>query len=249
MRIILLLFCTFLIAKCSNNIETQKKKIDGYIVESSFKEDSIFDGITNTFNLDGKLISSFYYSNGYKNGFGKTFYSNGRIYDSSNYTNGLINGSYFMYDSFGNLIYKNYHFYGQKMGDELFFKERDISEFVFLSFEKKILFNCAYDSLGIKGASGNILNINSYAVNLGKQKKQGIFVYLIYPPKVFVKYSLGIFNKETNEKKEILNIRSERRFFDTTMPLLEEKYKYYVSAFYADTLNNFKRIYISTIEN
>ncbi len=111
------------------------------------------------------------------------------------------------------------------------------------------MFWCSYDSIGITGAGGNILNIGSQNVFIDNEIQKTIFVYLIKPPKVSVKYSYGTINDETKEKKDISLIKSSSLFWDTTLSAPSSGWKYYVSAHYFDSINNFDRIHYSIIQD
>ncbi|MBS4064319.1 MAG: hypothetical protein KGZ74_07145 [Chitinophagaceae bacterium] len=239
----------FFIASCINHNTATKKKIGDYIVESKFKNDSIPDGLTKYYNLNGQLRSMFNFSDGVKNGAALNYNDNGKVHDSINYSYGKMNGWHYVYDTLGQLVFKNYFFFGQRIGEEIFYKNDSIKAFAFINFEKKRIFSCAYDSIGITGASGDILHVSSYGINSDNRRQQGVFVYLIYPPKVFVKYSLGIINEETKERKETLVLQSSNFFWDTILPAPNKNWKYYVSAQYIDSINKVNEVNVSIIEN
>jgi antitoxin component YwqK of YwqJK toxin-antitoxin module len=240
---------TILLISCNNKKDVQKKRVGDKIIETNFVEDSLFDGPTKYYNVDGQLESLIYYSKGKKNGFGINFYNNGKVHDSSTYLNGVKNGWHFVYDSTGELSFKDYFFYDLKVGEEIFYKHGKPSEFNFSNFERKRIFSCGYDSLGIAGTSGNILNVSTYGVYINNIRQQGIFVYLIQPPDIRVNYSLGLINERTNEKNELLKLKNTTFFKDTALTIPKEGWKYYVAAHYNDTANKFEKIFLNIIEN
>lgn len=249
MKRILLIYSTILITGCINEPNATKKRIGELIVESRFKNDSIPDGLTKYYSLDGQLRRSCFLSNGIKNGVGINYHANGQIHDSINYSYGKMNGWHYVYKSSGQLEFKNFFFFGQRVGEEVFYKSDTPTRFAFINFEKKRIFSCAYDSIGINGASGDILHVSSYGIYSDTIRQQGIFVYLIYPPMVSVKYSFGTINEETKEKKETAPITSKLFFWDTILPPPNAGWKYYVSAQYLDSINKFEKVYFSIIEN
>lgn len=249
MKNIQILLLTTLLISCRNENNVQKKRIGNDIIESYFIEDSIFDGPTKYYNLNGRIESLIYYSKGIKNGVGLNFHSNGKVYDSSTYVSGMKNGWHYVYDTVGQLIFKDYFFYGQRLGEEVFYKNGKPIEFSFLNFEKKRIFSCGYDSIGLTGASGGILNVSSYGIYTNGVRQQGVFVYLIQPPGILVNYSLGLFNEKANKKNELLQFKPTGFFKDTALTLPEEGWKYYVAAHYNDTVNKFEKVFISVIEN
>jgi hypothetical protein len=249
MKGITILIFVIILISCSNQESVQKKEVGNKIVESNFIEDSIFNGPTKYYNLDGRLESLIYYSRGIKNGIGLNFHHNGKVHDSSNYYNGLENGWHYVYDSTGQLTFRDYFFFGQRIGEEIHYRNGKPLEFSFSNLEKKKLYSCGYDSIGLVGFSGNILNVSSYSIYIDGVKRQGIFTYLIFPPTINIKYSLGLINEATNQKSELFQLNSFGFFKDTLLPLPKNGWKYYVAVDYEDTVNKSEKVFINVIEN
>ena len=239
----------FLLISCNNNNGlVSKKKIDGKIIESGFINDSIFDGVTKFYDLNNHLESKIHFTKGIKNGIALNYHANGKVFDSSFYKNGFKNGSHYVYDTLGQLIYIDYYFNGHQFGGQTFFKDNKPFQYVFNNFEKKNIFSCGYDTIGIFAYNGDIINANIYTDKINGTETYGLFAYFLNPPNIQVKYSLGITEQRLDTRKTLSSFDNSKVFIDTFLNKPPVGWKYYMSAEYNDTVNNQKKFYFTTLE-
>lgn len=248
MKIITVLL-TIVLLSCDNGPKKklQRKNFNDKIIESYFINDSLPDGISKYYDLNGRLESVITFSKGLKNGIAINYYYNGKTHDSSFYQMGKKNGEHFVFDSAGKLIYEDYYFHGQQLGGQIFYRNGNPFQYVFNTFEKKIIYSCEYDSIGMSAFSGEIINANIFSSSIDGKKGYGVFAYLLNPPKIQIKYSLGIIDVQNHEKK-LVSFDNKRIFVDTILNAAPNGWKYFMSAEYVDTLNNLNKVYIHTLE-
>lgn len=238
-----------LIIGCSNERRKfEKREVDNYIVEGIFINDSVYEGLTKFFSLKGELKSKINFMNGKKNGIAVNYFDNGNIHDSCFYENGLKNGDHFVFDSSGNLVYQDFYVQGYRIGGQVFYKNKEVWQYIFSNFEKKNIYSCIYDSIGVKQFGGEILNTSIYTTNINNSTYYGLFFYLIYPPNISVKYTLGIEDIDTKTKKELHVFPKRGIFVDTILAIPAKSEKYFVSAEYNDTTNKFHKVYVDRLE-
>jgi len=248
MKILCLSSIVLLLIGCNNDNDVTKKMVKNKIIESNFINDSIYHGVTKIYDSNYHLESKITFSRGIRNGESVNYYMNGKISDSSFYRAGLKNGYNYVFDSTGQLIYINYFFYGHQFGEEFFFRNYRPYQYIFKNFEKKNIFSCGYDSIGIFAYSGEIINATIYGTTVNKMPNYGLFAYFLNPPHVQIIYSLGVIQQKTNTNKKILVFDNKKFFIDTILSIPPVGWKYYISAEYNDSLNNLKKTYISTLE-
>ncbi len=235
-------------SNCQNVRVKEKKRIDNKIIKSYFINDSIFDGVTEYFNLDNLLESKIQYNKGIKHGFEINYYSNGRIYDSSFYINGQKNGFHYVYDSSGQLVYKDYYFRGFGIGGKAFYKQGKPHQYIFSNFEKRDIYSCEYDSQGMRKYNGELLNLSLYTVKLNNQKHEGLFIYLISPPDINIEYTLGITDENEKVKKRVATFDNNRMFVDTILTPPSQGFQYYLSVDYNDKSNDIRKNYFNILD-
>ena len=154
-----------------------------------------------------------------------------------------------VFDSARNLIYRDYYFNGNRIGDQIFFRSKKIYKYVFSNFENRSLYEAYYDSSeSVKKFGGEIINATLYDGSKDGIQKTGVFSYFIHPPKVNVVYTIGLIEDKTNQKKEIALIDNERVFIDTLMNEPLPGWFYYVAADYNDYRNNYNKVYITVLK-
>lgn len=248
MKLICWLFIALIIGCKNGQQKIERRKIGNYFVESIFINDSVYHGTTKFFSLKGELESKIHFINGTKDGIAINYHKNGNIHDSSFYVNGLKNGDHFVFDSSGELIYQDFYVSGHRLGGHVLYKKQKVYQYIFSNFEKKNIYSCIYDSIGVKQFSGDILNTTIYTTNINNTPCYGLFVYLIYPPNIFVKYTLGIEDTVRKIKKDLQVFSKDRIFIDTVLEIPRKSEQYFVSAEYNDTVNKFHKIYVDKLE-
>ncbi|MBL7741329.1 MAG: hypothetical protein JNK14_19045 [Chitinophagaceae bacterium] len=247
-KFIYLLFSVSLLSCESQKIKREKKPFDNKIIESSFINDSTFDGPTNYYSTDGLLESTINFTKGIKNGPALNFYPNGKILDSSFYENGVKTGNHYIFDSSGQLYYKNYYYYGHILGGHTFYRNKKPYQYQFRNFEQQIIYSCGYDSLGMTGYNGELINLYLASIKSDNAPYLEMFAYFIHPPTIQIDWSLGLIEENTNIKKDLLAFNNDRVFIDTVLPKPQAGWKYYLAANYNDSLNGIKEYYINILE-
>jgi|GEM_PF-4909729 len=232
------------IISCNNNL-TREMKIGNQIVRSNFIQDSILDGETKFYSLDSVLENITFFKQGIPNGLSISFYKNGKIRDSMIYINGFKEGRYHAYDSYGSILYSDYYFHNHLIGERKLYKEGLLSNYSFFDFEGRLLYSCDYDSIGIRRATGEILNANINSVFQGNTDKKRIFIYFIAPDGVDTDYKIGIVDSSGKYRKELCGLNHlNRMFIDTIVNKLSNNFSYFVSLDYNDRQNDFHKVYI-----
>jgi hypothetical protein len=248
MKTITLFFTTILFIGCKYpKDKISKKVINGEIVESVFIDDSIMNGITKFYDAKGHLTNKIFYRSGIKDGLCIDYFPDSRVRDSSNYTSSLKNGLHYLYDSTGNLIYQGYYFFGRQMGGEFFYKYGKPIAYLFHDFEGKNIYSCKYDSIGMSAYTGELININLYKLSEDETPHYGLFLYLISPPDVKVKYTLMLANKDETGKRTLAEFANERQFVDTSLPILPDGKNYFLFVDYSDSLNHTNKAYLNKL--
>lgn len=252
MRWLTIYISAFVIISCkSNHQERQFKKINMFnrIVEGYFTNDSIVNGEFKYYSHAGYLDSKITFLNGEKNGVAINYYPNGNIWDSSIYKNGFKHGHHYVYDSLNKLIYKDYYFYGQSLGGQVFYKKNRINRYVFNNFEQQQLYEGLYDSTEVLYRyGGEIINAHLYQANNNNIPNYGVFSYFLNPPNVTIKYTLGLIEDETDDRKEISDFNNDRVFLDTILPEPSPGWSYYIAADYNDTISKYRKVFLTVLK-
>jgi antitoxin component YwqK of YwqJK toxin-antitoxin module len=252
MRWITIFVIVIVVLSCKSNPGERKfKRVDMFnrMVEGHFTNDSIVDGEFKYYTYTNYLDSKITFSHGQKNGVAVNYYPNGSIWDSSFYKSGVKHGHHYVFDSLNRLVYRDYYFYGQTLGGQIFYKRNRINRYVFHDFEKNQLYEGLYDSTGaLYKYGGEIVNANLYQVNKNSLSNYGVFAYLLDPPNVTIKYTLGLIEDITDDKKELATFVNERVFIDTIVPEPGMGWNYYIAADYNDTINNYHKVFLTVLK-
>jgi hypothetical protein len=236
----LLLVFVSVIFSCSNNATHSRKKFKDYWVESSFVDDSIFNGLTKFYNDKNVLQETDYYVHGIKSGLSLSYHSNGKVYDSVNYTNGFKNGYRFVYDSTGQLGRKQYFFMGRELGPDMFFNRNTVTTYDFTDFDRHTLYSYISDSLDSAiHRKGELFNWVPYQHYDGDSLNNYVFVYLIRPPKMTISYELVA--RDFENKEFHVGYLNNDVFADTLVCHSDDKRKYFIKADIFDSLEGKRR--------
>lgn len=203
-------------------ISKNKRRIitDGFIVEGNIGKDSIYNDKIKFYDPStNRLISEAFYINDTLNGERVEYYPNGNKWVILNYKDGKENGYTIFNDSAGNIKEKQFYYYGLRVGPSVSYKNGQLNEFRFFSFDNVLLFYINYDSVKNKTISDwqdsffYISKSNAVETKIGQpfdsiKQKNEYFIYLIEPLEYNFVYSLCLIDEKYNIHKTL-------RRFDT----------------------------------
>lgn len=206
----LIIFCIACNHKETELIIDNEVKAIGHI-----NTDSSFDNEISFFDLNtNKLLYKANYKNNILNGVRTDYYSNGNVRSIQNYINGDIHGFTNFYDSLGNILSKQYRYYGIRAGHHINFKEEKIFEYGFYSLDNDLLFYINYDSLASKSITDLETSyfffkerLFSNSSTLSNNFKKDFFIYIPQPPKFSFEYSIVVVDSSYKvlDVKEVLS--------------------------------------------
>lgn len=227
--------------------KTERKRIGDKFIETTFINDTTYQGLTKYYSLSNVLESEIEFKNGIKNGYAKNYYSNGDIHDSMTFVNGLAHGYHFVFDSTSNLDYKDFFYNGRKVGGLFFYRNGFINEYDFVSFDEDLLYKAMYDNKeSVMEFGGQIINMHTSLRLVDNKPENILFLYILNPPNITVKYSIGIFDSIQQRKESIKSIsQTDNMFVEIILPQIRKRASYFVQADYADSLNKFFKVHIT----
>jgi hypothetical protein len=241
-----------ILISCKSNERGTKIKrvnVNKRTVEAYYIDDTVMHGVAKYFALTGYLESKITYKNGIKDGPAINYYPNGGLWDSSYYVNGLKCGSHFVFDSLGRLVYQDFYFNGHRLGGQVFYQNSKLKKYVFSNFEKLQLYEGLYDSVGsLFRYGGEIVNANLYYAQKDGVPGIGVFAYFLNPPNVDIKYTIGLIEDKTDDKKELAVYYKKGEFIDTIMEEPHLGWNYYVAADYNDSINKYHKIFLTVLK-
>ncbi len=152
--------------------------------------------------------------------------------------------------STGRLEYKDFFYQGRKVGGLFFYEKGKITEYDFLSFDGELLYNAKYDDLGsIKEFGGQIINEHPSTGLVDDKQENSLFLYIIQPPSVSIKYSINIFDS-TSQKRSLFKAipKTQNMFVELVLPNAPDKASYFIQADYEDSLNKFYKVHIKPFQ-
>jgi hypothetical protein len=168
-------------------------RVDGIMSQSSKYDGHIKFYDTNT-NI---LLIECDYRNGIKNGEYKEYYKNGTLKMDLFYNEGKENGIIKYFDSSGNLVARDYYYYGLHSGNAIRYSNSKFKSYSFYSLDNKELIHFNYDSLKGKHLPDIFSDFFFYShvnfideINNIAPKKAQYFLYTPNPPLEEFSYSL-----------------------------------------------------------
>jgi antitoxin component YwqK of YwqJK toxin-antitoxin module len=250
MRQVYICLVILFFASCNERSSSpERKQVGDKLIETTFINDSTYQGLTKYYSLSNVLESEIEFKNGIKNGYSKNYYPNGHIHDSMTFVNGLAHGYHFVYDSAGHLEYKDFFYQGRKVGGLFYYEQGKIKEYDFVSFDGELLYKAKYDDKeSVKEFGGQIINMHTSSKLVDNKKEDVLFLYTLNPPNIAVKYSIGIFDSAQQKRENFKTIpRTPNMFLEINLPKMRNKVGYYVQAEYADSLNKFFKVHITPV--
>lgn len=252
LTLLLLIFVLNLI-RCKDNEQLERRPVGKFIIEARFIDSSTIDGTAKYYDERNTLISIINYKNGIKDGFATNYYPNHILKDSTIFTSGLKNGFSYYYDSLGNLVSKQFNFYGCKAGDNIFYSSNKLYKYSFVDLNKDFLVQCTYDPSGkCKLDSFSIPDIvmSISGKNKGDIMEDSLMDFLIYfpkPPNLSITTTMGLIN-DKNQTKDEIKLNDDRLFLDTGVVMPPNDWYYYISRHVESKKDSINKLYIETFK-
>lgn len=216
-----------------NKIRKIYTKSEGIYEVGRCISDSIFNGVVNIYDTNNIHIGYSNYKFGLRNGLYVNLYPNGFVKDSLFFLNGLKNGEWYSFYISGVLREKENYYNNERLGEIVSYDSTgNIKSYGFLNFEGKFIYSLKY--LGNDTLETAELPIYSTdTIQLNKDKKIHLFLYLIYPPAYKVRYEIADFfdNKITQNEKIISN----KPFYEVNLDMPKQGHNWAVVVYIFNT--------------
>ena len=177
-------------------------------------KDSVYNGLMKFYNKnDGSLRFQGTYKNGLLDGDLYEYYPHGKIKARTEYEHGKVNGYTIMFDSLGFVKIKNFSYYDMRVGPSIEYKNGNVSNYYFYSFDGNMLFHLNYDS----NLNRKITDLQTnffFFVRRPTTEGSKYTIYIPSPPKYNFKYSL-IEIKPKYVVTNVIRTFSDSKFLDT----------------------------------
>ncbi|MBX2925899.1 MAG: hypothetical protein KF746_27130 [Chitinophagaceae bacterium] len=226
--VVLLLIAFFLNCKTKTNKKItiqDNRRIEGYV-----NDKLLYDGVVRYYDAQtDQLLQESTFADGKLNGETRTYDLIGQITSEQMYESDKLNGWSSLFDSSGKIIYKNYYYYGLKVGAVQFFKSGVPADYYFYTFDNQLLLHLDYDSLHgkkINEIQPNLFYFQLRSYDLKESlselpEESECFLYTLNPPQFDFKYSLISTDSSFNDQKIIKKIENETPFRVFTLPRTE----------------------------
>jgi hypothetical protein len=157
------------------------------------------------------------------------------------------NGYWKYYDSNGNNVYQNYYYFSLRYGPELIYENNRLRHYRFSNFNRLVSVECFYDSLENLDSIGLFkmdLTINEFLYE--NRPVQSLFAYLPKIPKSNQSFSIGLTNKEHQDKK-LYDVEGHDFFIDTLLSIPPLGWYYYLACNLKSNSGLVKKYYIEEI--
>mgnify|MGYP001285228123 CR=1 FL=1 len=220
---------------------------EGFISGDVFidKNDTVFNGRVNFFDLKKKMIAIVEYTENIKNGKIKRF-SNGKIEQESSYFYDYENGMKVEYDSVGNVTQRYFVYFGRQVGPSTQYKEGHPFHFIFSNFDKKILYKCEINNGKKNGERGSLTNFTTDFIYENGKKKLALYFYVIEPPYKKIEYLIYLIDEKLKKGSLVYTVNSDDGFIqEILLDMPKSNYRYIVRTILSD-LNSNSSNYIDT---
>jgi hypothetical protein len=195
------------------NASKRRILVEDVYAEGDISKDSILNGLIRFYDtVHNRLVMVANYKNGVLDGKRTDYYKNGRPETEIKYENGKINGELIVYDTTGKITEKQNYYYDLVTGHSQSFINGKISNYAFYSLDNEILFTLDYDKPkkieDINKNSYFFWNINNYKTTASQDQFSELFIYLPNPPKLNLRYSLCIIDKDYTVSKVVKEFNS-----------------------------------------
>jgi hypothetical protein len=196
----LLAFIFFLSCISCNVNKSDKretKKIGDFNVYANFIDDTTIEGVADFYGPDKILTERRSYTQGIKHGICYSYYPNGVVHEKIFYKYDTKSGYHEVYDSTGQLDYKDYFLEGKQIGPIINYTSGGkIKDYYFVNFEGDTQYYAEYDSTGkVMKTEGELIHITVTDVLTNSTKKLNLFIYTPNPPELGFSYSLELMDK------------------------------------------------------
>jgi len=246
-NLFLSLFCSALVAACSNDHDVKKVKVGSSYVEAHFVDSMTIDGLAKYYDSAGGLSNVVTYRMGKREGVSINYYPNKMIRDSVQYISDKESGYWMHYDEKGNLIYGNFFYYGLQFGPELVFENNRLKKFLFSDFNRRVIIESDYSTPG-RIDTGFFFNMQFALKTVVFEDKPvfNLFGYLPAIPRTKSSFSIGLTN-DAHQDKELTPITGHDFIIDTLLSLPPHGWHYYISCRLKANKDSIDKVYIEEI--
>lgn len=231
---------------CTDKHEMKKIKIGNYFVKANFIDNNnkIVDGKAYFYDSLGNLYNVSMYDKGMRAGISINYYPNRVVSDSIQFICDKEHGYRRFYDTNGFSEYTSYYYFGLRFGPELIYKNNRLTKLLFRDFDRNIIAECNYDSIGrIDSIAEFKMEINIVEKLLNGKPVINLFGYLPKFPTTVQSFSIGLTNSDNKDKK-LYSVQGHDFFIDTLLPLPPSGWFYYLACNLKANNNSIDRFYI-----
>jgi hypothetical protein len=253
------------LVSCSANTSSNKKHADttnetkrivvgDYLAEGEIKidKDTVFNGPIKFFDRTTKKLSyEQSYRNGIVEGFSQYYFPNGKTKIELSFRDGKKFGFVNYFDTTGNLISRNYMYYGIRLGPGLDYSKGKLVNYRYYDFDYNLLFALNYDS--IQGHRINQLQKGffyylRYDVIHDDAFQKSYLLYLINPPKYKFDYSLVLVGEHYQVKRIIQEFGRDLVIAQFTIEKENRGLKYALQLKVYDSINDQTNVMFKVLE-
>jgi antitoxin component YwqK of YwqJK toxin-antitoxin module len=215
---------------CNVNKSDKKetKKIGAFNVYANFIDDTTIDGVADFYGPDKILTERRSYTKGIKHGICYNYFPNGVVHEKTFYNYDKKSGFHEVYDSTGQLNYKDYFLEGKQIGPIINYNSGGkIKDYYFVDFEGNTLYYAEYDSLGkVAKTEGELIHIAVTDVLTNATKQLNLFIYTPNPPELDFSYSVELMDKSGKLSGTPISLDTGNVYVEKILPLPPKEKKY-----------------------
>lgn len=213
---------------CSSNLNIKTIKVGSYTLKGNFNDDSTADGRVEYYDSSGHFSKWLTFKNNLKDGPAVVYHPNGSISDSGIFKYDRQYGYWSHYASRGKYKWIDFYYWGLPLGPELFYQDKKLTRFQFNDFNREPLVICRYDTAEKLSLIERFSMKLVFGDNSGLKKELNrLFAYLPKIPNSEQEFSIGITNKNKDDKK-LFAVISNNFFIDTLLPNPPTEWNYYI---------------------
>ena len=248
-----MLFLFLLLGGCMNEHEKKRIVFGNYLAEGVIKidKDTVFEGPIKFYDRASKRLSyEENYRNGIAEGLSRSYFPNGKTKIQLNFRDGRELGFVNYFDTTGNLISRNYMYYGIRLGPGLDYSNGKLLNYSYYDFDHNLLFALNYDSVQgrrIDQLQKGFFYYLGYDVIHDDEFQKSYLLYLINPPKYRFDYSLVLVDERYQAKKIIQTFGADLVIakFNTVRNNMESKYALQLKVY--DSINDQTNIMVKVL--
>jgi antitoxin component YwqK of YwqJK toxin-antitoxin module len=217
----------FLLSIVSCSKKYKRIRLSDSYAEGQISNDTVFNGEIKFYDLNTNHLTEIAtYNSGVLNGKRIVYHNNGKIKAVFTFLSGKANGEIIINDTNGNILQKQNFYHDLLVGPSIHYKNNEVKQYYFYSFDNEQLLTIDYDSIDNKPIDdindGKFIfwHLNKYSTSESDSLQTELFIYLPNPPNIRFKYSLCITDKVFNVRKVIRDFDSENIWEKITLNFL-----------------------------